>query len=68
MILECGSCAKMYRVRDGTATQPSKCPACNGDLRAAGLLGWPVGTWTLRMAEVYRTPGISVSAITPPSA
>src|SRR6187549_835630 len=36
MILECGSCAKMYRVRDGTATQPSKCPACNGDLRAAG--------------------------------
>lgn len=36
MILECASCAKMYRVRDDASPQPSKCPTCNGDLKAAG--------------------------------
>lgn len=36
MILECSSCAKMYRVRDDASPQPTKCPTCNGDLRAAG--------------------------------
>jgi hypothetical protein len=36
MILECGGCAKMYRVRDDAAPQPSKCPTCGGELRAAG--------------------------------
>jgi DNA repair exonuclease SbcCD ATPase subunit len=36
MILECGSCAKMYRVRDNASPQPSKCPTCNGDLKVAG--------------------------------
>jgi uncharacterized coiled-coil protein SlyX len=36
MILECGKCSKMYRVRDDAATQPTQCPTCGGDLRAAG--------------------------------
>lgn len=36
MILECTSCAKMYRIRDDSSPQPTKCPTCNGDLRAAG--------------------------------
>jgi chromosome segregation ATPase len=36
MILECGSCAKMYRIKDDSSPQPTKCPTCNGDLRAAG--------------------------------
>jgi chromosome segregation ATPase len=36
MILECAGCAKMYRVRDEASPQPSKCPTCNGELRAAG--------------------------------
>jgi chromosome segregation ATPase len=36
MILECASCAKMYRIRDDASPQPTKCPTCNGDLRAAG--------------------------------
>ncbi len=36
MILECGSCKKMYRIREGTSNHPTKCPACNGDLKAAG--------------------------------
>lgn len=36
MILECGSCAKMFRVRDDASPHPSKCPTCGGDLRATG--------------------------------
>src|SRR5262245_7488300 len=36
MILECSSCAKMYRIRDDSSPQPTKCPTCNGDLRTAG--------------------------------
>ena len=36
MILECASCAKMYRIRDDASPQPTKCPTCNGDLRTAG--------------------------------
>src|SRR5579862_496338 len=36
MILECGKCAKMYRVRDDASTHPTQCPTCGGDLRAAG--------------------------------
>jgi chromosome segregation ATPase len=36
MILECGKCAKMYRVRDDASPQPTQCPTCGGDLRAAG--------------------------------
>ena len=36
MILECASCAKMYRIRDDASPQPTKCPTCNGDLRSAG--------------------------------
>jgi chromosome segregation ATPase len=36
MILECASCAKMYRIRDDASPQPTKCPTCNGDLRATG--------------------------------
>jgi hypothetical protein len=35
MLLEC-SCGKMFRVRDGTATPPNKCPSCGGTLREAG--------------------------------
>ncbi len=41
MILECASCAKMYRIRDDASPQPTKCPTCNGDLRATG--GAPTG-------------------------
>ena len=41
MILECASCAKMYRIRDDASPQPTKCPTCNGDLRATG--GAPAG-------------------------
>ncbi len=36
MILECGKCSKMYRVRDDAAPQPTQCPTCGGALRAAG--------------------------------
>src|SRR5438309_1480744 len=36
MILECASCAKMYRIRDDASPQPSKCPTCSGELRPAG--------------------------------
>jgi hypothetical protein len=36
MILECGKCAKMYRVRDDASTQPTQCPTCGGALRTAG--------------------------------
>ena len=36
MILECGKCSKMYRVRDDSSSQPTQCPTCGGDLRAAG--------------------------------
>jgi hypothetical protein len=36
MILECTSCAKMYRIRDDSSPQPTKCPTCNGELKAAG--------------------------------
>lgn len=36
MILECGKCSKMYRVRDDAAPQPTACPTCGGALRAAG--------------------------------
>jgi chromosome segregation ATPase len=41
MILECSSCAKMYRIRDDSSPQPTKCPTCNGELRATG--GSPTG-------------------------
>lgn len=34
MLLEC-SCGKMFRVRDGTTTPPTKCPSCGGLLRPA---------------------------------
>lgn len=36
MILECSSCAKMYRIKDDSSPQPTKCPTCNGELRTAG--------------------------------
>ncbi len=36
MILECGNCAKMYRIRDDAAPQPTQCPTCKGELRATG--------------------------------
>lgn len=36
MLLECSSCAKMYRVREGAANPPKTCPACQGALRPAG--------------------------------
>lgn len=36
MLLECGQCAKMYRVRDGSAAVPTKCPACGGVLKTSG--------------------------------
>ena len=36
MILECGKCAKMYRVRDDASPPPSQCPTCGGALAAAG--------------------------------
>lgn len=36
MILECASCNKMYRIRDDSSPQPTKCPTCQGELRAAG--------------------------------
>jgi chromosome segregation ATPase len=36
MILECTSCAKMYRIRDDSSPQPTKCPTCSGELRATG--------------------------------
>ena len=36
MILECGKCAKMYRVRDDASTPPTRCPTCGGTLAAAG--------------------------------
>src|SRR6185503_2139256 len=28
--------AKMYRIRDDSSPQPTKCPTCNGELKAAG--------------------------------
>jgi chromosome segregation ATPase len=36
MFLECASCGKMYRVREGTVSAPTKCPACGGVLKASG--------------------------------
>jgi len=36
MLLECGSCGKMYRVREGSAAAPTKCPACGGMLKVSG--------------------------------
>src|SRR5258708_32256127 len=36
MLLECGSCGKMYRVREGSAAAPTKCPACGGILKVSG--------------------------------
>lgn len=36
MLLECGSCGKMYRVREGSAAAPTKCPACGGVLKVGG--------------------------------
>src|SRR5262249_49941455 len=36
MILECGKCAKMYRVRDDATNPPTQCPTCGGELRTAG--------------------------------
>jgi len=36
MILECGKCSKMYRVRDDASQQPTQCPTCGGTLSAAG--------------------------------
>jgi hypothetical protein len=50
MILECGSCAKMYRIRDDAAPQPTQCPTCKGDLRVAG--GGTPATATSRVKEL----------------
>lgn len=36
MLLECSQCAKMYRVREGSAAAPTKCPACGGLLKVSG--------------------------------
>src|SRR6185503_18332274 len=36
MLLECSQCAKMYRVREGSAAAPTKCPACGGVLKVSG--------------------------------
>ena len=36
MLLECSQCAKMYRVREGSAAAPTKCPACGGQLKVSG--------------------------------
>ena len=36
MLLECSKCAKMYRVREGSAAAPTKCPACGGMLKVSG--------------------------------
>ncbi len=36
MLLECSSCGKMYRVREGSAAAPTKCPACGGMLKVSG--------------------------------
>src|SRR5437762_4613919 len=36
MLLECTQCAKMYRVREGSAAAPTKCPACGGLLKVSG--------------------------------
>src|SRR3954469_1949549 len=36
MLLECSSCGKMYRVREGSAAAPTKCPACGGTLKVSG--------------------------------
>ena len=36
MILECGKCAKMYRVRDDSGSHPTQCPTCGGELRSTG--------------------------------
>ena len=50
MILECASCAKMYRIRDDASPQPTKCPTCNGNLRATG--GVAPGGATSRVKEL----------------
>jgi hypothetical protein len=39
MLLECSSCGKMYRVREGSAAAPTKCPACGGTLKVSGGSG-----------------------------
>lgn len=36
MILECGGCAKMYRVKDDASPHPTQCPTCGGSLRVTG--------------------------------
>src|SRR4029079_17899524 len=36
MLLECSQCAKMYRVREGSAAAPTKCPARGGLLKVSG--------------------------------
>lgn len=41
MLLECSSCGKMYRVREGSAAAPTKCPACGGTLKVSGGGGAP---------------------------
>src|SRR5437762_4628548 len=41
MLLECSQCAKMYRVREGSAAAPTKCPACGGLLKVSGGGGAP---------------------------
>lgn len=52
MILECGGCAKMYRVRDDASPHPTKCPTCGGDLKAAGGSGGAAPTGTNRVKEL----------------
>jgi chromosome segregation ATPase len=50
MILECGNCSKMYRIRDDAAPQPTQCPTCKGDLRVAG--GGTATTGASRVKEL----------------
>ena len=44
MILECGGCAKMYRVRDDASPHPTLCPTCGGTLKATGGGNAPTAT------------------------
>ncbi len=41
MLLECAGCGKMYRVREGSTSPPTTCPACKGSLRPAGAPAAP---------------------------
>lgn len=52
MILECGNCAKMYRVRDDASTHPTQCPTCKGDLRPGGGGGGVATTASTRVKEL----------------